>query len=90
MVVLRFLVKALKLLNSETAAASIAASVALGMFLGLVPLLTLQALLVLAVVLFLRVNLMAAIRIPAAGTGLASKPAPARMPGLFDPIFANS
>lgn len=57
MLVLRLLVKAIKLLNSETAAASLATAVACGLFLGLVPLLTLQALCVVAAVLFLRVNL---------------------------------
>ena len=57
MLVLRLLVKAIKLLNSETAAGSLATAVACGLVLGLVPLLTLQALLVVAGVLFLRVNL---------------------------------
>ena len=60
MLVLRFLVKFVRLLNSETSATSIALAFALGMFLGLVPLLTLQGIAVLLVVLFFRVNLTAA------------------------------
>ncbi len=61
MLVLRFLVKLVRLLNSETSANSIALAFALGMFLGLVPLLTLQGIAVLMVVLFFRVNLTAAL-----------------------------
>jgi len=59
MIVFRLLVKFVKVLNSETSAASLAAAAVLGMVLGLVPLLTLQAMLALLVVMFFRVNIAA-------------------------------
>jgi uncharacterized protein (TIGR03546 family) len=59
MILLKSIVKLIRLLNSETSANSIAIALALGMFLGLVPLLTLQALLVALVVMFFRVNVSA-------------------------------
>ncbi len=43
MLVLKFLVRFVRLLNSETSSAAIALAFALGVFLGLVPTLTLQA-----------------------------------------------
>ena len=55
------ILKFVKLLNSETSATSIALALSLGMFLGFVPLLTLQGFLALAVVLFFRVNLSGAL-----------------------------
>ncbi len=60
MLLLKYLVKLVKVLNSETSAAALGLALSLGMFLGLVPLLTLQGLLALAAVLFLRVNLASA------------------------------
>jgi uncharacterized protein (TIGR03546 family) len=60
-IALKFLVKFVKVLNSETSAGSLAAAIVLGMVLGLVPFLTLQALLALLVVLFFRVNIAAAL-----------------------------
>lgn len=61
MFVLRMLVKLVKLINSETSSASLAAAFAIGMFLGLVPLLTLQAALAILVVMFFRVNITVAL-----------------------------
>ncbi|GEM_PF-3421105 len=55
--IFKSIVKLVKLLNSETSATSLGLAFSLGMFLGFVPLLTLQGLAVLAVVLFFRVNL---------------------------------
>lgn len=57
MFVLKLLVKTVRLLNSETSSTAIALAVVFGMFLGLVPFFTLQAVLALAIVLFCRVNL---------------------------------
>lgn len=59
MILLKAIARLLRLLNSETSANSIAFAIALGMFLGLVPLLTLQALLAALVVMFFRVNISA-------------------------------
>ena len=61
MFVLKLLVKLVKVLNSETSAASLAAAVTLGMVLGLVPLFTLQAAVAVLVLLFFRVNIAAAL-----------------------------
>lgn len=57
MIVLKFLFKFVKLLNSETSTRSLAFAFALGMALGLVPFLSPQGAGLLCVVLFLRVNL---------------------------------
>ncbi len=61
MIALKLLVKFVKVLNSETASASLAAAVVLGMFLGLVPILTLQGIAAVLVLLFFRVNIAAAL-----------------------------
>lgn len=61
MILLKSIVKLLRLLNSETSANAIAFAVALGMFLGLVPFLTLQSFLALVVVMFFRVNMSACV-----------------------------
>lgn len=60
MLLLKFLVRFVRLLNSETSAAAIALAFALGVFLGLVPILTLQAFAALLVLMFFRVNMTAA------------------------------
>lgn len=60
MPIFKTILKLVKLLNSETSANALAAAFSLGMFLGFVPLLSLQGLLAIAIVLFLRVNVMAA------------------------------
>lgn len=60
MIALKLLVKFVKVLNSETSSASLAAAVVLGLFLGFVPILTLQGILAVLVVLFFRVNIAAA------------------------------
>ncbi len=59
MFVLKFFFRLLKVMNSETSPASLAAAFALGALLGVLPLATLQAVLVLCVILFFRVNLTA-------------------------------
>lgn len=59
MILLKLFLKAIKVLNSETAANSLAVAFALGLFVGLTPLFSLQAIAVLLCVLFLRVNLTA-------------------------------
>ncbi len=53
----RFLFKLVNVMNSETSPRSLAAAFGLGIFIGLVPLATLQAALCIAIVLFLRVNI---------------------------------
>lgn len=60
MPVFRCLVKLVKLLNSETSSLALALALSLGMFLGLVPILSLQGLLAAGIVLFFRVNIAAA------------------------------
>jgi uncharacterized protein (TIGR03546 family) len=57
---LRFIVRFVKLLNSETSSTALGLAFALGLFLGFVPFATLQAFAALAVVLFVRVNVTAA------------------------------
>ncbi|MHC5037274.1 MAG: TIGR03546 family protein [Planctomycetota bacterium] len=57
MIVLKFLFKLIKVMNSETSTRALALAFTLGMFLGLVPWLTLQWGAVLLLVLFFRVNL---------------------------------
>ena len=84
MFVLKLLVKLVKVLNSETSAASLAAAVTLGMVLGLVPLFTLQAALAVLVLLFFRVNIAAALL----GFGLFKLGALA-LGGLFHSIGAS-
>lgn len=69
MLLLRTLFKLFKVMNSETAAESLAAALALGVFLGLVPLLSLQAGIALLVILFLRVNVTLAL-VTALATGV--------------------
>ncbi len=59
MLLFKYLVKLVKLLNSETSSRALALAFSLGMFLGFVPLLSLQGLLAVAIVLFFRVNLFA-------------------------------
>ena len=71
MFLLRTLFKLFKVMNSETAAESLAAALALGAFLGFVPLASLQGVLVLLVVLFLRVNVTLALVTMAVTTLLA-------------------
>lgn len=61
MIVLRWFLKFLKLLNSETSENALGLAFALGMALALMPILSLQGLLVLAVILFFRVNITAAL-----------------------------
>jgi uncharacterized protein (TIGR03546 family) len=61
MVAFKLLVKFVKVLNSETSAASLAAAAVIGMVLGLVPLLTLLPMLAILVLLFFRVNIAAAL-----------------------------
>lgn len=61
MIVFKLLVKFVKVLNSETAAASLAAAAVLGMVLGLVPILTLLPMAAIVVLLFFRVNIAAAL-----------------------------
>ncbi len=57
MFILNFIMKMIKVLGSETSPASIAAAMVLGLFLGLNPLFSIQALLCLLVVLFFKVNI---------------------------------
>jgi uncharacterized protein (TIGR03546 family) len=59
MLILRYVFKFVRLLNSETSISSLALALTLGMVLGLVPFLTLHAMCVLLVCLFFRVNLTA-------------------------------
>ena len=61
MLLLKFAARLVRLLNSETSASALALAVALGLFLGLVPLFTLQAAAVILVLMFFRVNLTAAL-----------------------------
>lgn len=61
MIVLRWFLKFLKLLNSETSENALALAFTVGMALALMPLLSLQGLLALAALLFFRVNITAAL-----------------------------
>lgn len=72
MFLVRTLFKLFKVMNSETAAESLAAALALGTFLGFVPLASAQAVLVLLVVLFLRVNVTLTL-VTALGTGILAR-----------------
>ena len=69
--VLRSVFKLFKVMNSETAAESLAAALALGTFLGFVPLFSLQGVVVVLAVLFLRVNVTLALATMLATTLLA-------------------
>lgn len=61
MIVFKLLVKFVKVLNSETAAASLAAAAVIGMILGLIPILSLLPMVAIVVLLFFRVNIAAAL-----------------------------
>ncbi|HEX6884489.1 MAG TPA: TIGR03546 family protein [Planctomycetota bacterium] len=61
MLALRFVVRFVKLLNSETSSTALGLALALGLFLGFVPIATPQALAAVAVLLFFRVNVTAAL-----------------------------
>jgi uncharacterized protein (TIGR03546 family) len=61
MIVFKLLVKFVKVLNSETSAASLAAAAVIGMILGLIPILSLLPLLSIVILLFFRVNIASAL-----------------------------
>ena len=61
MIVFKLLVKFVKVLNSETSAASLAAAAVIGMILGLLPIVTLLPMVAIVVLLFFRVNIAAAL-----------------------------
>ena len=61
MIAFKLLVKFVKVLNSETAAASLAAAAVLGMILGLIPILSLLPMVAILVLLFFRVNIASAL-----------------------------